>query len=231
MDRAEARARTTRKPRDGEKTPRVKTGRGTSPTIGHIVSRAKGPANDTDLGLKRRPTDIIPDNDAAPPLEVWAEETTPLVGAEGVTAALEVDGDVTGEIEVFTAEQPESVDAAEVEEEEEEEEIEAVAAGAKGDDEPASFLAMYFRDMAELDVLRPEQEFETARNIEQMELDLGGRLLGSRRERAGFSTSSSAKLASRCPKPSCTARSPIEHGVSHRFRRAAASRKPARNSP
>jgi len=178
MDRAEARARTTRKPRDGEKTPRVKTGRGTSPTIGHIVSRAKGPANDTDLGLKRRPTDIIPDNDAAPPLEVWAEETTPLVGAEGVTAALEVDGDVTGEIEVFTAEQPESVDAAEVEEEEEEEEIEAVAAGAKGDDEPASFLAMYFRDMAELDVLRPEQEFETAREIEDMEIDLWQTILG-----------------------------------------------------
>ena len=37
---------------------------------------------------------------------------------------------------------------------------------------------MYFRDMAELDVLRPEQEFETARNIEQMELDLWRTVLG-----------------------------------------------------
>ena len=31
---------------------------------------------------------------------------------------------------------------------------------------------MYFRDMAELDVLRPEQEFETARKIEELEIDL-----------------------------------------------------------
>ncbi len=37
---------------------------------------------------------------------------------------------------------------------------------------------MYFRDMAELDVLRPEQEFETARKIEEMELDLWRTLLG-----------------------------------------------------
>ena len=36
---------------------------------------------------------------------------------------------------------------------------------------------MYFRDMAELDVLRPEQEFETARHIEELELDLWRHLL------------------------------------------------------
>ena len=36
---------------------------------------------------------------------------------------------------------------------------------------------MYFRDMAELDVLRPEQEFETARHIEQLELELWRTLL------------------------------------------------------
>jgi len=49
---------------------------------------------------------------------------------------------------------------------------------AKEGDEPQSFLAMYFRDMAELDVLRPEQEFETARHIEELELDLWKTLLG-----------------------------------------------------
>jgi len=57
----------------------------------------------------------------------------------------------------------------------------AVSAGSKkkrADDEPTSFLAMYFRDMAELDVLRPEQEFETARQIEEMEIDLWRVLLG-----------------------------------------------------
>ena len=40
-----------------------------------------------------------------------------------------------------------------------------------------SFLAMYFKDMAELDVLRPEQEFDTAREIEKMELCLWALLL------------------------------------------------------
>lgn len=45
------------------------------------------------------------------------------------------------------------------------------------EEEPQSFLAMYFRDMAELEVLRPEQEFETARKIEELELDLWRSLL------------------------------------------------------
>jgi RNA polymerase primary sigma factor len=54
---------------------------------------------------------------------------------------------------------------------------EAPEAEAKEGEEPQSFLAMYFRDMAELDVLRPEQEFETARHIEELELDLWRHLL------------------------------------------------------
>jgi len=40
------------------------------------------------------------------------------------------------------------------------------------DDEMQSFLAMYFRDMAELNVLKPQEEFETAKNIEQLEIEL-----------------------------------------------------------
>jgi RNA polymerase primary sigma factor len=36
--------------------------------------------------------------------------------------------------------------------------------------EQASFLAKYFRDMAELDVLRPEEEFTVARHIEEREI-------------------------------------------------------------
>jgi RNA polymerase primary sigma factor len=52
------------------------------------------------------------------------------------------------------------------------------ATSERREEEPQSFLAMYFRDMAELDVLRPEQEFETARKIEELELDLWRTLLG-----------------------------------------------------
>ena len=36
--------------------------------------------------------------------------------------------------------------------------------------DPASFLAMYFREMAALDVLRPEEEFTAAREIETLEI-------------------------------------------------------------
>jgi len=45
------------------------------------------------------------------------------------------------------------------------------------DDEAQSFLAMYFKNMAELDVLRPEQEFESAREIESLEVELWTMLL------------------------------------------------------
>src|SRR5579862_818966 len=37
-------------------------------------------------------------------------------------------------------------------------------------EEPSNFLAMYFRDMARLAVLRPQEEFESARRIEQLEI-------------------------------------------------------------
>jgi len=49
---------------------------------------------------------------------------------------------------------------------------------SRGDDDPVSYLGMYFRDMAELEVLRPEQEFETARQIESMEIDIWKTVLG-----------------------------------------------------
>jgi RNA polymerase primary sigma factor len=41
---------------------------------------------------------------------------------------------------------------------------------SKGD--PSTYLSMYFRDMAELDVLRPEEEFTSAREIEDLEIML-----------------------------------------------------------
>ena len=71
----------------------------------------------------------------------------------------------------------------------------------RGEEEPASFLAMYFRDMAELDVLRPEQEFETAR---QDRGDGARSLADAARVRAGCrldrSTRSRRRSASRCPR-------------------------------
>lgn len=55
---------------------------------------------------------------------------------------------------------------------------EVVARKVSKDDEAQSFLAMYFKNMAELDVLRPEQEFESAREIEALEIELWTMVLG-----------------------------------------------------
>jgi len=41
----------------------------------------------------------------------------------------------------------------------------------------ANFLSMYFREMAALDVLRPEEEFRNARRIEELEIHVWERLL------------------------------------------------------
>jgi RNA polymerase primary sigma factor len=44
-------------------------------------------------------------------------------------------------------------------------------------DDKHSFLAMYFREMSELDVLRPEEEFQAARHIEGLEIRIWEELL------------------------------------------------------
>jgi RNA polymerase primary sigma factor len=43
-------------------------------------------------------------------------------------------------------------------------------------DEAGNFLAMYFREMADLEVLRPEDEFRQARELEQLEIQLWERI-------------------------------------------------------
>ena len=45
-------------------------------------------------------------------------------------------------------------------------------------DAPENFLALYFREMAALSVLKPEEEFASARDIEQIEQELWSHLLG-----------------------------------------------------
>ena len=45
--------------------------------------------------------------------------------------------------------------------------------------EPANFLAMYFKEMAELDVLRPEEEFRQAKDIETLEIEQWDKVFAS----------------------------------------------------
>jgi RNA polymerase primary sigma factor len=125
----------------------------------------------------------IPANDTLP---LPADEMgLPEMAAEmPATDEVEIaEGEETADVEasetaLAAGDTAEGAEAADEDDEEEAEGEEASTERRRGDDEPASFLAMYFRDMAELDVLRPEQEFETARNIEQMELDLWRTVVG-----------------------------------------------------
>jgi RNA polymerase primary sigma factor len=183
MDRNEGKARSTRKHRLGETMRKAKAARPAGRGRVTRVIKTRGgsiptPANDTVpspvVGLEATETGLAPEilggeHDVASedallggtPTEVLAESDD-LV--ETAVAAPDGDGEEV-----------------EADEDESEEGVEATAAPGKkkrGDEEPTSFLAMYFRDMAELDVLRPEQEFETARQIEEMELDLWRTLLG-----------------------------------------------------
>jgi hypothetical protein len=116
-----------------------------------------------ELGLPVLP-DMAVEAAAAEPVEEMVENDTEELAAGAVEAQEDSDEDDDDEEE----EAAEAVEGA----------ASTTAQKRRSDDEPASFLAMYFRDMAELDVLRPEQEFETARNIEQMELDLWRTVLG-----------------------------------------------------
>jgi RNA polymerase primary sigma factor len=178
MDRMEGKARSPRKHRVGESLRKVKAARtGARSGISRVV-KARGaavvlptPANDTlPPGMNPGPTD------------------EPMLEPEALAGDIDVGGEPAAGNDIEDAEGDENLEAneerAEAAEEDEDadgEENEASESPAKkkrGDEEPTSFLAMYFRDMAELDVLRPEQEFETARQIEEMELDLWATLLG-----------------------------------------------------
>jgi len=146
------------------------------------------PANDTgvDIDFGSDPAieaDFV--QTGGPDLDAVAEtlaSVEPDMGDDSLPDAL-VAGAALAETD-SAAELPEVPDEGEDVEEEQSAESETdedaspAAVGGPKSDEPQSFLAMYFRDMAELSVLKPEQEFETARHIEELELDLWHSLLG-----------------------------------------------------
>jgi RNA polymerase primary sigma factor len=163
-------ARKGRAARPGNRVPRIVKARGAAVAV---------PANDTALEVRALDPEMVPAN-AVTPADVEGLDDQALLpeSAAGAPEELEI---ATAAAD-SAAEPDDDSEAEEAEDSEEAEDIDAELSGTakkkRGEEEPASFLAMYFRDMAELDVLRPEQEFETARKIEEMELDLWRTLLG-----------------------------------------------------
>lgn len=171
MEASRAKARLTRKSRPSEGGRGGKAARPIHPTksvSGRMPRMVKARAG--------RPP--IPANDTLPlPADEMGVSEVPEV-EETRTSASAAEADEAAEGEANEAALA-AGDGSSDDDDDDDDAAEAVTVERKrGEDEPASFLAMYFRDMAELDVLRPEQEFETARNIEQMELDLWRTVVG-----------------------------------------------------
>ena len=155
--------------------------KGAKLTRGAGIDAASGdkPMNDADEAVvSLAAIDMDPEMEMAvgdPSVEALAGVDESLADTFGNVDDVDVSVVTAG---VDVDDEPEVLAEAGVEIEAVKEEGEAEVEAKEGGDEPQSFLAMYFRDMAELDVLRPEQEFETARHIEQLELELWHILLG-----------------------------------------------------
>src|SRR4051812_3383947 len=147
-------ARKGRAARPGNRVPRIVKARGAAVAV---------PANDTALEVRALDPEMVPAN-AVTPADVEGLDDQALLpeSAAGAPEELEIAAAAVDS----AAEPDDDSEAEEAEDSEEAEDIDAELSGTankkkRGEEEPASFLAMYFRDMAELDVLRPEQEFET----------------------------------------------------------------------
>jgi RNA polymerase primary sigma factor len=170
MDARGGKARSSRKARLNDTERKAKAarpaGRGRLPRVVKARGvRVPAPANDT----------LPPDAETvAPGLPEDVALDTVLAGSEEASerTLLETGDESLDSSDAGALEARADEDEDEDEESVEDDDSDRADKRKRADDEPASFLAMYFRDMAELDVLRPEQEFETARKIEEMEIDL-----------------------------------------------------------
>jgi len=186
MHRATAKMKNNSKARPSRVVRRHKTERSVSAET-PVAAPFPRPANDTGVEIEFGADPALEaefSQAGLPDLDVVAEtlaSAEPELGDDSLPDALVADAELAeSEAAVELPDAPEEAEEAEEEinaDAETDEDAAPVAVGAKSD-EPQSFLAMYFRDMAELSVLKPEQEFETARHIEELELDLWHALLG-----------------------------------------------------
>jgi RNA polymerase primary sigma factor len=188
MHRAATKTKPNRKQRSIREERRERTGSrvAVDATVNVPVPFAR-PANDTgiDLDFARDPavdSVFVPAVDELDSVAETLAVVEPDIEDDALPAVLAANASV-GEIEPAEdlPDDPESDDESDSEvvaEAEADDDAPSASPGGPKSDEPQSFLAMYFRDMAELSVLKPEQEFETARHIEELELGLWQALLG-----------------------------------------------------
>jgi RNA polymerase primary sigma factor len=187
MHRAATKMKTTRKNHHSHGPRRRKPEIPSAQTATVPVVR---PANDTGVDLEfTSDPGLEPDFEPAGAVELDAVAESlatvePEVEVEdgalplALAAAERIDDGDASDALVDNADDSDETETESAAESEPEDESTAASPASPRSDEPQSFLAMYFRDMAELSVLKPEQEFETARKIEELEIDLWQALLG-----------------------------------------------------
>jgi RNA polymerase primary sigma factor len=173
---AKARAEATSKARPAKRPAVVKATRSAAAREQpvHPPARAVARAVDRDPSQKQGTMGAAPeplgvDFDSAESLELMADEAVGRIDldASAVKIPLEPDADaVAGSVVELEA-------VADEDEDDEEEE-----SSSERSDEPSNFLGLYFKEMARLAVLRPEEEFESARKIEELEIRLWTLMLG-----------------------------------------------------
>jgi RNA polymerase primary sigma factor len=122
------------------------------------------------------PAEEMPDFEAIEADAATDDETIEVDGDEGQ----EIEAEAFASPEALLADSDDTIEISDVKEADVESEVDSEAPrprAKKKSEDDASFLAMYFREMAALDVLKPEQEFEAAQEIERLEVDIWVELL------------------------------------------------------
>src|SRR5262249_43312552 len=95
----------------------------------------------------------------------------------GLSAGAAVADEATG---LADSDSPDGAEVPDADADEEEEEDEEEASSSRLDESTAgNFLALYFKEMAALSVLRPEEEVSAAQEIERLEIALWAAALGN----------------------------------------------------
>jgi RNA polymerase primary sigma factor len=156
-----------------------------SPPPRRTVKRGAPPIIKPRRAFAKAPLARRPQAEVRPPAEVELEVapdalTDEAVLAEASAEAVEVADEVAiaeaGELNEGAPEEVVELEEASLAAADDEPAGEPVEKPAAATSEPANFLAMYFKEMAELDVLRPEEEFRQAKDIETLEVDLWDRV-------------------------------------------------------
>ncbi len=152
----------------GEARPKRKAARRMSAS--RQARKAQRPLGRTSRSVTRRPEAASPAD--APPTQPHDDEEVDRDELHDELGDLELDGESTRARSLVVDDFDEAGEAGAEDEADLDGAPRERARNENAPREAANFLAMYFREMASLDVLQPEEEFRAAREIEDLEIEV-----------------------------------------------------------